>query len=61
MERIILTAKDGYIFTNGTDYGKIIYLADSISPELYYQITETEYNYIIRSEYEIDIEYKGGY
>ncbi len=57
MERIILKAKDGYIYTNGTEYGKIIYLANGINPNDYYEITEEEYNAIIEAQNNEDIQY----
>ena len=50
MERIILNARQGYVYTNGTDYGKIIYLANGVSPTEYYEITEEEYNKILEQE-----------
>ena len=52
MERIILKAREGYVYTNGTDYGKIIYLANGISPNIYYEITEEEYKEILKSQEE---------
>ena len=55
MERIILTAKDGYIFTNGTDYGKIIYLANGINPSDYYEITDEEYNKILEEQDNVEV------
>ena len=42
--RKVLTANEGYIYTNGESYGTIIYLAEDIAPETYYQITLEEYN-----------------
>jgi hypothetical protein len=50
MERIILTAKDGYIYTNGVDFGKIIYLANGVNASDYHEITEEEYNKILEQE-----------
>lgn len=44
--RIKLTASDGKVLTNGTEYGKEIYLADTESPANWYEITETEYDEI---------------
>ena len=49
-ERVILTAAEGMVLTNGTDYGKVIYLAEGADPAAYYQITEAEYNAIMESE-----------
>lgn len=42
--RIIIYADDGMVLTNGTTYGKTIYLADGESADTYYQISEDEYN-----------------
>lgn len=50
MERTVLKSREGYIFTNGTDYGKIIYLANGINADSYYEITEEEYNKILEQE-----------
>ena len=43
MERIVLTAKDGMVLTNGEIYGKEIYLAEGVSANSFYEITEDEY------------------
>ena len=43
-ERVILTADEGMVLTNGTDYGRIVWLAEGADPAAYYQITEAEYN-----------------
>lgn len=50
--RIILTADEGMVLTNGTDYGTIIYLADGIDPNDYYQIPMDEYKAIVEREQE---------
>lgn len=44
--RIKLTASDGKMLTNGTEYGKEIYLADTENPANWYEITEEEYEEI---------------
>ena len=44
--RIKLTASDGKMLTNGTDYGREIYLADTENSANWYEITETEYDEI---------------
>lgn len=46
--RIKLTASEGMILTDGVTYGKIIYLADGKSPDDYREITESEYEEIMR-------------
>ena len=50
MERTILKARQGYVYTNGTNYGKIIYLANGLSADSYYEITEEEYNRILEEQ-----------
>ena len=50
MERIILKARDGYVYTDGTNYGKIIYLAVNVDPAIYHEITEEEYNTILQQQ-----------
>lgn len=41
--RIKLTASEGMIITDGTNYGKVIFLADGQSPDNFHEITEAEY------------------
>lgn len=55
-DRIVLTADDGMVYTNGTDYGTVIYLAEGADPSAYYQITEEEYNAILESEQAVSSE-----
>ena len=45
--RVILTADDGMFYTNGTDYGQVVWLAVGADPAAYYKITEAEYNAIM--------------
>ena len=46
--RIKLTASEGMILTDGANYGKVIFLADGKSPFDYREITESEYEAIVR-------------
>ena len=56
MERIILNAKEGMIFTNGEAYGKTVDLGVNDKPENWYEITEEEYNKIMEDmSYEKDL------
>lgn len=54
--KIIITASEGMWLTDGESYGKTISLANSVSIENYYEITEEEYeklqNNLIEGEYE---------
>ena len=43
MERIILKANEGYIFTDDTTYGTTIYLAVDANPGDWYEIPLDEY------------------
>lgn len=38
-----LKASEGMILTNGTIYGRIIYVADDVDINSFYEITEEEY------------------
>lgn len=38
-----LIAREGMILTNGTIYGRIIYVADDVDINSFYEITEEEY------------------
>lgn len=46
--RTIIYADEGKILTNGEIYGKQIYLADGMSSESFHEITEAEYEEIMR-------------
>ena len=50
--RIILYADEGKILTDGEIYGKQIYLADNAEANDYYEITEAEYEKILKEESE---------
>ena len=50
-KRII--AKDGYVFTDGTIYAKVIDLAEDRNEAEFHEITEAEYEAIIKKEGEV--------
>ena len=49
-ERTILRAEEGMVLTNGTDYGRIIYLAEGVAPDTFHSITEAEYEAIMAEQ-----------
>ena len=48
--RTPIIAREGYVLTNGDIYGKMIYLADGVSPDTLYEITDAEYQEILAKE-----------
>lgn len=46
-KRTVIFAEDGKVLTNGEIYGKQIFLADGISEDDFYEITEEEYQEIL--------------
>lgn len=48
--RIKLTANEGMVLTDGTTYGKIIYLAQSADWTRFYEISDAEYARIREEE-----------
>ena len=40
--RTPIIAREGYVLTNGEIYGKMIYLAEGVSPDTFYEITDAE-------------------
>ena len=50
MERVVLTADEGMVLTDGTHYGRVVFLAVGADPAAYHQITEAENNAIRESE-----------
>lgn len=44
LDNNVLTAKEGYIYTNGETYAKVIRLGVNDSKDNWYEITEAEYN-----------------
>ena len=45
--RIKLTASEGYILTDGENFGRIVYLASGDEGEKWYEISEDEYQKIL--------------
>ena len=52
--RIKLTASEGMVLTDGTNYGRVIFLADGASPDDFHEITEAEYEEIMRENEPIE-------
>ena len=48
-----LTADDGFVLTNGVAYGKEVYLGKNDSPENWHEITNEEYQEILKKEEEM--------
>jgi hypothetical protein len=44
MKRKVIYASEGKILTNGEIYGKQIFLAEGVSEDSFYEISEEEYN-----------------
>lgn len=51
-ERKVLYADDGKVLTDGETYGKLIFLAEGKNSFSYYEITEQEYQEILKAEEE---------
>ena len=50
--RLILYADEGKVLTNGEIYGKEIYLAEGVSAEDFYEISDAEYEAVTKVEAE---------
>ena len=46
----ILKASDGMVYTNGSTYGKTIYLGCTDKAQNWYEISEEEYNAILEEQ-----------
>lgn len=56
-DRKTLYADEGMVLTDGTSYGKIIYLAEGVDESVYYSITEAEYEAMVASEQAEEADY----
>lgn len=50
MERKIIKASDGMVLTNGTIFGKTIYLAEGLNESDFHEITREEYGKLTEGE-----------
>ena len=49
-ERIVLTADEGMVLTDGKTFGKVVWLAVGVDPSTFYQITEAEFNAVFENQ-----------
>ena len=59
--RTPIIAREGKVLTNGEIYGKMIYLADGVDANTFYEITEEEYAEILAKEEREAEERRNGY
>ena len=50
--REYIEAREGFMLTNGEIYGKRIYLADGMDKAIFREITEAEYETVLKNERE---------
>ena len=50
MSRVKMVATDGMILTNGEVYGREVFLGNGDSPDNWHEISEREYETIMRAE-----------
>lgn len=51
----VLTASDGFILTDGEVYGRVIYLGKGRKPDEFREISEAEYQEILRRQEEVNV------
>lgn len=56
---IKLTASEGMVLTNGTTYGRVIYLPDEQMVNTFFEITEEEYNNVLEEKRRKEAEMRG--
>jgi hypothetical protein len=56
--REVLRASEGFILTNGKNYGRVIYLAEGMSADGYYEIPMAEYEAMWSSEKATEDDYQ---
>ena len=56
--RQVIKASEGHILTNGEIYGTVIYLAEGMSADAFYEIILEEYDAIFSSEEVTEDDYK---
>ena len=49
-ERKTLNASEGHIFTDGENYGRVVYLAQGDDGSKWYEITDEEYQRILEEK-----------
>lgn len=48
--RTILYADDGMVLTDGTEFGRVIYLAEGADPAAFHEIPQQEYEHQLEQE-----------